>query len=124
MVAVVDQAGDHAAGEVLVAGQLPARGVGVAAAARGEAEGLQVGADRGGGGVELLDGHRSSSAVLADEESVGITDVTAVSALQREAAGDMLSAGVVPGTVQVPPSGQPIILMGDALRDALDPKRS
>ena len=28
--------------------------------------------------------------------------------------GDMLSAGVVPGTVQVPPSGQPIILMGDA----------
>ncbi|MBN8747049.1 KipI antagonist [Xylophilus ampelinus] len=35
-------------------------------------------------------------------------------ALQREAAGDMLSAGVVPGTVQVPPSGQPIILMGDA----------
>jgi biotin-dependent carboxylase-like uncharacterized protein len=34
--------------------------------------------------------------------------------LQREAAGDMLSAGVVPGTVQVPPSGQPIILMGDA----------
>lgn len=35
-------------------------------------------------------------------------------ALQRDAAGDMLSAGVVPGTVQVPPSGQPIILMGDA----------
>ena len=29
-------------------------------------------------------------------------------------AGDMLSAGVIPGTVQVPPSGQPIILMGDA----------
>jgi allophanate hydrolase subunit 2 len=28
--------------------------------------------------------------------------------------GDMLSAGVVAGTVQVPPSGQPIILMGDA----------
>ena len=26
----------------------------------------------------------------------------------------MLSAGVVPGTVQVPPSGQPIILLGDA----------
>lgn len=35
-------------------------------------------------------------------------------ALQRTATGDMLSAGVVPGTVQVPPSGQPIILMGDA----------
>lgn len=35
-------------------------------------------------------------------------------ALRRKAAGDMLSAGVVPGTVQVPPSGQPIILMGDA----------
>ncbi len=27
---------------------------------------------------------------------------------------DMLSSGVVPGTIQVPPSGQPIILMGDA----------
>jgi len=27
---------------------------------------------------------------------------------------DMLSSGVIPGTVQVPPSGQPIILMGDA----------
>jgi len=26
----------------------------------------------------------------------------------------MLSSGVIPGTVQVPPSGQPIILMGDA----------
>ena len=28
--------------------------------------------------------------------------------------GEMLSAGVIPGTIQVPPSGQPIILMGDA----------
>ena len=28
--------------------------------------------------------------------------------------GDMLSSGVIPGTIQVPPSGQPIILMGDA----------
>jgi len=26
----------------------------------------------------------------------------------------MLSSGVIPGTIQVPPSGQPIILMGDA----------
>ena len=35
--------------------------------------------------------------------------------LQRlKRSGDMLSAGVVPGTIQVPPSGQPIILMGDA----------
>ena len=33
---------------------------------------------------------------------------------RRRGATDMLSAGVVPGTVQVPPSGQPIILMGDA----------
>ena len=32
--------------------------------------------------------------------------------LKRSA--DMLSAAVVPGTVQVPPSGQPIVLMGDA----------
>ena len=35
-------------------------------------------------------------------------------ALQREAVGDMLSSAVIPGTVQVPPSGQPIVLMGDA----------
>lgn len=35
-------------------------------------------------------------------------------ALARERAVDMLSAGVIPGTIQVPPSGQPIILMGDA----------
>jgi len=34
--------------------------------------------------------------------------------LQRKAGGDMLSSGVIPGTIQVPPSGQPIILMGDA----------
>jgi len=33
---------------------------------------------------------------------------------RRKGSTDMLSAGVVPGTVQVPPSGQPIILMGDA----------
>jgi len=26
----------------------------------------------------------------------------------------MLSSAVIPGTIQVPPSGQPIILMGDA----------
>lgn len=35
-------------------------------------------------------------------------------ALQRARASDMLSSGVVPGTIQVPPAGQPIILMGDA----------
>ena len=34
--------------------------------------------------------------------------------LRRKRAGDMLSSGVIPGTIQVPPSGQPIILMGDA----------
>lgn len=34
--------------------------------------------------------------------------------LERKRAGDMLSSGVIPGTIQVPPSGQPIILMGDA----------
>lgn len=34
--------------------------------------------------------------------------------LQRTHQADMLSSGVIPGTVQVPPSGQPIILMGDA----------
>jgi biotin-dependent carboxylase-like uncharacterized protein len=33
---------------------------------------------------------------------------------RKRGVGDMLSAGVIPGTVQVPPSGQPIILMGDA----------
>ncbi|MFM9927170.1 biotin-dependent carboxyltransferase family protein [Variovorax sp. H27-G14] len=34
--------------------------------------------------------------------------------LKRKRSGDMLSSGVIPGTLQVPPSGQPIILMGDA----------
>jgi len=33
---------------------------------------------------------------------------------RRRGVGDMLSSGVIPGTVQVPPSGQPIVLMGDA----------
>jgi biotin-dependent carboxylase-like uncharacterized protein len=33
---------------------------------------------------------------------------------RKRGSSDMLSAGVVPGTIQVPPSGQPIILMGDA----------
>lgn len=28
--------------------------------------------------------------------------------------GDLLSHGVVPGVIQVPPSGQPIVLMADA----------
>ena len=34
--------------------------------------------------------------------------------LKRRRNVDLLSAGVVPGVIQVPPSGQPIILMGDA----------
>jgi biotin-dependent carboxylase-like uncharacterized protein len=34
--------------------------------------------------------------------------------LKRKRNTDMLSSGVIPGTIQVPPSGQPIILMGDA----------
>ncbi|MDP9929573.1 biotin-dependent carboxylase-like uncharacterized protein [Variovorax paradoxus] len=34
--------------------------------------------------------------------------------LKRKRSADMLSSGVIPGTIQVPPSGQPIILMGDA----------
>ncbi|CAN5706971.1 biotin-dependent carboxyltransferase family protein [soil metagenome] len=34
--------------------------------------------------------------------------------LARRRNVDMLSSGVIPGTIQVPPSGQPIILMGDA----------
>ncbi len=33
--------------------------------------------------------------------------------LQRRIAGDLLSETVAPGTVQVPPNGQPIILLGD-----------
>jgi len=36
------------------------------------------------------------------------------SELKRRRHADMLSAAVIPGTIQVPPSGQPIILMGDA----------
>ncbi|MGJ7508300.1 biotin-dependent carboxyltransferase family protein [Variovorax sp. GT1P44] len=34
--------------------------------------------------------------------------------LKRRRSVDMLSSAVIPGTIQVPPSGQPIILMGDA----------
>ncbi|OUM01815.1 biotin-dependent carboxyltransferase family protein [Variovorax sp. JS1663] len=34
--------------------------------------------------------------------------------LKRKRSTDMLSSAVIPGTIQVPPSGQPIILMGDA----------
>lgn len=34
--------------------------------------------------------------------------------LKRKRNGDMLSSGVIPGTIQVPPSGQPIVLLGDA----------
>ena len=34
--------------------------------------------------------------------------------LKRKRHMDMLSSAVIPGTIQVPPSGQPIILMGDA----------
>jgi antagonist of KipI len=33
--------------------------------------------------------------------------------LQRTAPGDLLSEAVAPGTVQVPPNGQPILLLGD-----------
>jgi biotin-dependent carboxylase-like uncharacterized protein len=35
-------------------------------------------------------------------------------ALKRKQGRDLLSHGVVPGVIQVPPAGQPIILMGDA----------
>jgi 5-oxoprolinase (ATP-hydrolysing) subunit C len=34
--------------------------------------------------------------------------------LERRQKGDLLSHGVLPGTIQVPPNGQPIILMSDA----------
>jgi antagonist of KipI len=34
--------------------------------------------------------------------------------LQRNIAGDLLSAAVAPGTIQVPPDGQPIVLLADA----------
>ena len=34
--------------------------------------------------------------------------------LQRKATRDLLSHGLVPGVVQVPPNGQPIVLMADA----------
>ncbi len=34
--------------------------------------------------------------------------------LARREAGDMLSSAMLPGVIQVPPSGQPIVLLGDA----------
>ena len=37
-----------------------------------------------------------------------------VAALVRSARGDLVSSAVAPGTIQVPPDGQPIILMADA----------
>jgi antagonist of KipI len=33
--------------------------------------------------------------------------------LERRASGDLISEAVAPGTIQVPPNGQPIILLGD-----------
>ncbi|SOE80191.1 biotin-dependent carboxylase uncharacterized domain-containing protein [Caballeronia arationis] len=35
-------------------------------------------------------------------------------ALERKGGTDLLSHAVLPGTIQVPPNGQPIVLMGDA----------
>jgi allophanate hydrolase subunit 2 len=35
-------------------------------------------------------------------------------ALERRSKIDLLSHAVLPGTIQVPPNGQPIVLMGDA----------
>ena len=35
-------------------------------------------------------------------------------ALERESRADPLSHAVLPGTIQVPPNGQPIVLMSDA----------
>ena len=35
-------------------------------------------------------------------------------ARKKQQSGDLLSHGVVPGVIQVPPSGQPIVLMADA----------
>ncbi|PXW22329.1 5-oxoprolinase subunit C family protein [Paraburkholderia caballeronis] len=35
-------------------------------------------------------------------------------ALERESRADLLSHAVLPGTIQVPPNGQPIVLMSDA----------
>ena len=35
-------------------------------------------------------------------------------ALTREAQSELLSHAVLPGTIQVPPSGQPIVLLADA----------
>jgi antagonist of KipI len=34
--------------------------------------------------------------------------------LQRHAPGELASSTVAPGTIQVPPDGQPIVLMADA----------
>jgi antagonist of KipI len=34
--------------------------------------------------------------------------------LQRRIAGDLISSAVAPGAVQVPPEGQPIVLLADA----------
>jgi 5-oxoprolinase (ATP-hydrolysing) subunit C len=43
-------------------------------------------------------------------------------ALERGDTADLLSHGVLPGTIQVPPSGQPIVLMSDAQTSGGYPK--
>src|SRR5438094_343670 len=54
---------------------------------------------------------RGSARVTADSDRMGAR--LEGSDLQRTEPGDLLSEAVAPGTIQVPPNGQPILLLGD-----------
>src|SRR5258705_3686797 len=43
--------------------------------------------------------------------------------LKRADASDMISEAVAPGTIQVPPSGKPILLLGDCQTIGGEPKK-
>jgi antagonist of KipI len=53
----------------------------------------------------------SAYAVTTDSDRMGVRLLGAE--LQRTESGDLLSEAVAPGTIQVPPNGQPILLLGD-----------
>ena len=54
---------------------------------------------------------RSTYVVMAESDRMGVR--LQGPELRRETQADLLSEPVAPGTIQVPPSGQPILLLGD-----------
>jgi antagonist of KipI len=54
---------------------------------------------------------RNTFEVAPDSDRMGVR--LGGPALERRDSGDLLSEAVAPGTIQVPPNGQPILLLGD-----------